>query len=569
MKQLLHSFVALLLVSFGASQVYAQCASDTLLYEDFQTQAIPATWTNLDIDGNTDANGRPQDWYISVDAQTTTPGDTNYVATASSWFNPAGVANNWLILDSIVVCSPDVELQWKSAPFEGPAFQDGYKVLVSTTTNAPAAFTDTIFIGAEDTTGAGDIGFGTTHTSFNGNNGILQEWQVALSAYNGQTIYIAFVHDSNDDNLIALDDIFIGILPSNDLAVNALGGPTYPMVPTTQVGPITYAGNISNNYGMGSNPKLQVRVMNMGALVFADSAMVTGMLPEGNDTTLSMPNTYTPMAMVGTYNVMGWVTSDSIDVVPDNDTAMFTHMVTDSVYAREEGPNTGDLSIGATNTGFIGHEFDILQTDDLTSVSYYRAGGGGFDSLRVLIYDMSGGQPNSLLASSPLIIDTATAAGWRLYDFGANFVNLPVGTYVVGIEEATTTSMRIGTNPNYFSPGAGWVFFNGNWSNPEDFNFVVTFQIRANFGTPLIVSVDQVEAPATMKVFPQPARDWLTIDLEQPAEHVTIYSMNGTVVRELHNLSNNQVSVQDLTPGIYLLEVQQDGQRFYARFNKQ
>lgn len=557
------------MLSFGASQGYAQCASDTLLYENFQSQTIPATWSNIDADGNTDANARPQDWYISVDAQSTTPGDTNYVATSSSWFTPSDTANNWLILDSINVCSSDISLAWKSAPYEGPSFQDGYKVLVSTTTNAPAAFTDTIFIAAEDTTGSGNIGFGMVHTNYNGNNGFLQDWKVALGAYNGQTIYIAFVHDSNDDNFIFLDDIFVGILPTNDLALNTLAGNAYTMTPVTQVASINYKGTIRNNFGIGANPKLQVRVSSMGSSVFADSAMFVGMLPEGSDTLLTVANGHTPMAVVGMYNVVGWVTSDSIDAIPNNDSMMYSYMVTDSVYAREKGPNVGDLSIGATNNGFIGQEFDIVQVDDLTSVSYYRAGGGGNDSLRLVLYNMLNGAPDSIVARGSWVVDTTTAAGWRTYDFGANYVTLPAATYTVGLEESRSASMRVGTNTNYYIPGSTWVFLNGRWANSESFNFLVAYQIRLNFGAPRVISVEQVEAPATMKVFPQPAQDWLTVDLEQPAEHVTIYTMNGTVVRSLHNLTNNQVSVRDLPPGVYLLEVEQGGQRFYARFNKQ
>lgn len=569
MKHLLHSLATFLLLSLGMNQGYAQCVSDTLLYEDFQSQVIPVTWTNLDLDSNTTANNAPPNWFIQVDAQSTTPGDTNYVAAASSWFTPGGVANNWLILDSINVCSSNIDLAWKSAPFEGPAFVDGYKVLISTTTNTPAAFTDTIFIAAEDTSGTGNLGFGNVHTNFNRQRGVLQNWRVSLGAYNGQTIYIAFVHDSDDDSSLNLDDIFVGVLPSHDLELKTLTGSIYSMIPVTQVATINYSGTIQNNYGMGTNPKFQVRVRNTGILVFADSTIMTGMLPEGSDTLLTISNGHTPMAVVGTYNVVGWVTSDSVDVIPNNDSMTYSYTVTDSVYAREKGPNVGDLSIGNTNSGFIGQEFDIVQTDDLTSVSYYRTGGGGNDSIRVVLYDMLNGFPNSVVTTGSWIVDTATAAGWRTYEFGTNYVTLPAATYIIGLEESKTTAVRVGTNPNYYIPGSTWALLNRRWANLESFNFLVVCQIRPNFGAPRVINVEQIEEPATIKLFPQPAKDWLTIDLEQPAEHVTIYTMSGTIVRSLHNLTNNQVPVQDLTPGVYLLEVEQDGQRFHARFNKQ
>jgi hypothetical protein len=39
--------------------------------------------------------------------------------------------------------------------------------------------------------------------------GVLRPFSASLAQYSGQTIYIAWLHDSFDDNLIALDDILI------------------------------------------------------------------------------------------------------------------------------------------------------------------------------------------------------------------------------------------------------------------------------------------------------------------------------------------------------------------------
>ena len=575
MKNLLQPLVGLLMIGALVTQATAQCPSDTLLFEDFQTRMIPVTWSNLDLDSNTAAAAAPQapDWFIRPDFVNTTPGDTNYVASAASWFAPSGRANNWLILDSINVCSPDVRLIWKSAPFEGPTFADGYKILISTTGDSINDFTDTIFIAAEDIAGAGVWGPGQRHSTFTGagNNGVLQEWRLSLSAYAGQTIYVAFVHDSNDDSSILLDDIFIGITPANNLILQDIGGsPGYTMIPTTQVGPINYQGTVFNQYGPGANPKFQVRVTNMGMPVFADSALMAGTLPEEQDSTLVVTTAHTPAATIGMRMVMGWVTSDSVDVTPDDDTLRYSYMLTDTVYAREEGTATGNLSISPNNTGTIGQIFGIEQADDLTTVSYFRAGGrASGDSIRVIIYDMVGGQPTNVVATGDWVIDTDASPGWRQYNFGTSYVPLTPGSYLVAIEEGYSTRLQLGTNTNYFIPNTARVFLNGSWSNPEDFNFLLAFMIRPNFGIPLVVGVEQVEDPAVLKVFPQPARDWLTIEVEQPVEHITIYNAAGMVVRHLQTPTNLTLPVQDLAPGIYTLEVGQEGERLYSRFAKQ
>ena len=186
------------------------CCADTLLFEDFQSQMIPATWGNFDNDGNTPNNAIPSDWYTMMDAQNTTPGDTNYVAAATSWFNPLGTADNLLVLDPVTVCDPTMSLIWKSAPVEGPGFADGYAVMIDVLGDTVGAF-EVARLAEDIGGGAGTWGPGWQHTNFNGNNGVLQEWSLPLAAYNGQTIEISFHHDSDDDNLIFLDDIFVGV----------------------------------------------------------------------------------------------------------------------------------------------------------------------------------------------------------------------------------------------------------------------------------------------------------------------------------------------------------------------
>ena len=63
------------------------------------------------------------------------------------------------------------------------------------------------------------------------NLGQLEPHTVDLAAYAGQTIYIAFLHDSEDDNLIELDDILVtGTLPviSTDKISTEMGIEVFP-----------------------------------------------------------------------------------------------------------------------------------------------------------------------------------------------------------------------------------------------------------------------------------------------------------------------------------------------------
>jgi hypothetical protein len=147
---------------------------------------------------------------------------------------------NWLVLPPIQVGDDQATLHWKSAPFQGPRYLDGYKVLLSTTEIDPflGTYDDTLFVAAEMIEplppGASDPAQNALNVAaFNfspgyihadgytleeyyilesGSNfflGVLEPHSVSLAAYAGQTVYVAFLHDSFDDNLISLDDILV------------------------------------------------------------------------------------------------------------------------------------------------------------------------------------------------------------------------------------------------------------------------------------------------------------------------------------------------------------------------
>lgn len=237
-------------------------AQDTLLFEDFEltrfydtllindgnpppANTVDANWYSYDADGLADGSGnnRPagyfavQPWSV-VDQYETVYGDvsnpdTNTCISASSWNNlgAAGAEMNWLITPSVQLGAHDT-LFWKSAPRQTPRYLDGYKVKISTTDNSDLSFTTTLFNAAENTALGSDTTFSTftfsggSPTPFihgqdgtyidiagTGTNpahmGQLRPFSIALDAYANQKVFIAFLHDSHDDNLIAFDDVMI------------------------------------------------------------------------------------------------------------------------------------------------------------------------------------------------------------------------------------------------------------------------------------------------------------------------------------------------------------------------
>lgn len=235
---------------------------DTIIQEFFFNDPTPFMlpaptgsddiWVNYDVDqqpGLCVANDdTPHAWYWESDLGFATPDETdNYALTSCSFLDlpPSQSHNrNWLIIRQIMIPDTNYALAWRSLAFQGPMYLDGYRVLVSTGSNDPAIgdFTDTLFSAAQMISGINGLGsldpgdynftpgyiqaagytnpdyyfLDTTNPAAHFYRGRLEPHTVSLKNYAGQSIYIAFLHDSDDDNLIQIDDILV----ANTLTVN-------------------------------------------------------------------------------------------------------------------------------------------------------------------------------------------------------------------------------------------------------------------------------------------------------------------------------------------------------------
>lgn len=256
MKQLFYT-VTFLLIGLSA---FGQ--NDTLVHEDFSTvfDAVPSdfgqadgvanstssldsVWVNYDEDGIfVGGNAPSQMWYWdSLDFF----GENLGVVKSQSWLMGNAPDNrNWLILPKLDIIDANATLSWSSAPYQGPRYMDGYTVLISTTgkdlTASINPFMDTIFHAAQmisvnntnNSLVVSDYTFsdGYIHansytdsmyflhpgedtvnftTAENFNLGQLEPHSVSLAAYAGRTIYVAFLHNSSDDNELELDNILV------------------------------------------------------------------------------------------------------------------------------------------------------------------------------------------------------------------------------------------------------------------------------------------------------------------------------------------------------------------------
>lgn len=175
---------------------YRTPATDVVSFSEGFENGIDSTWTIYTVGDAPQTDG----WY------TMNPGSNlsfnahggSMVASAWSWSSTAYDADNWLI-------TPQVALGGTLKYWErtNASYPDRYEVVVSTTGNTIADFTNGTVIRAYD---------------YADDNDDWNEVTLDLSAFSGQTGYIAFHHADTDANYLLIDDIS---LVSNTIPASA------------------------------------------------------------------------------------------------------------------------------------------------------------------------------------------------------------------------------------------------------------------------------------------------------------------------------------------------------------
>lgn len=193
-------FASLIISSLAFGQV-------SILEENFDGTEIPSSWKVINQDGFTVANDvqeYTEAWIIKED-----PFDaTNGTASSTSYFSPSNRASRWLVTPQITLGAESNYISWQGMSFD-PSFPDSYKVLVSTSGNDIADFTDTLVLVINET----------------------PEWNKhteLLDDYAGQSIYLAFVNNTYDGFKLFLDSIYIREQDPLAVSKHALDAQVYP-----------------------------------------------------------------------------------------------------------------------------------------------------------------------------------------------------------------------------------------------------------------------------------------------------------------------------------------------------
>lgn len=471
--------MAILQVCLVVGTVNAQVFS-----EDFQNLsspgAFPAGWTLFNVDGLTPATnvGYVTDAWVIREDFINDPADT--CAFSTSWYTPAGTANDWMFTPAITVPTNGI-LTWNALAPDA-SYRDGYQVRILTsppTTGNLASSAILQTITAENSTW-------TARTQ-------------SLAAYAGQTVYIGFRNNSADKFVLMIDDIVVDQQVNDDIAINSTTLPSeYSIHHLPQGEDFTLQAQVINNgVNAQTNVVLNVAIVDAatGTPVYTDASAPIASLASGATQTITLPSV-TPIATGSYYGVYN-VTSDQTDQVPGNNTdTSFTYQITENVYGRDNSNIVGSLGIGAGMPGYIGQDYDINVASTVLATGVYVTGASPGDSLDVAVWDFAGGAPNAIVGKTQTIAYPDDSARFYTLVFNPP-LNLSPGRYAFTAVEHDST-LRLGTTDSIFTPGRGWVFWDsipgGAWANSEDFNFNVTYVVRPILCGDITLVLDSTDA---------------------------------------------------------------------------
>lgn len=172
---------------------------ETYFCESFST-TMPESFVTADLDGQQIYFTMIQAGFDQGDAWKCLreKGSSNYyVASTSKYKSVDGIepqpSNDWLITPAVRILDTDATLTWRANSIsDNTAKSDTYSIYISTMGNSPENFTSAPICTVENET----LNEWTTHS-------------VSLSGFYGKDVYIAFVNQSHDCEILAIDDIAV------------------------------------------------------------------------------------------------------------------------------------------------------------------------------------------------------------------------------------------------------------------------------------------------------------------------------------------------------------------------
>lgn len=521
-------------------QSFIISSAQVYYFQDFEN-GIPHDITLVNRDGNVpniNVNNYTNAWIASNDYDDQNDG----VASSTSWYNPAGAADDWLILPAITL-GKHAQLAWvaQSPDFVYP---DGYEVYVGFNNHV-----DSLLLNNPVFSVAAESAIDTEHS-------------IDLSDYPYETVYIAFRNNSFDKFVLTIDDIKVFETPDNDVAIVDGGfiSDVYSEIPASINLHLDLYAVVTNGGLLTSTFETAVRVTQNGIVIYTNSNPFTVLGPdETNEVDLG---NYV-FSDTGNVTIEYTITPIGLDVNTENNRKSSSSFITEKYLLKDNRIIDGSLGLGRNIHGLLGNSYQLSQEVILEGVQLvidpYGFGTMAGEYTKAVVYSMDINGPNSVVAKTDSFL--IHGAGPHVVDLNIEGGPVSVGNWFgVFVVEGDSNSTLAFSN-NIFTKKTGWVYYNGFWAYNESYGFDITYQIR-----PLLANVQtEIEAQGifnfqednTIFVYPNPVNDRVTISLnnKQKIKTLKVFNTVGQLIefKEFLNENSMVLSTTNWAKGSYYI----------------
>lgn len=351
-------------------------------------------------------------------------------------------------------------------------------------------------------------------------------------------------------------------------------GLDYTIVPMKQAiaNPYTFEGIVANLGALSQTTHINVEVYNgSGNNVFSTTSADSVLNPQ--DTIIFVgQNKFTPTTE-DEYYFETW--ASSIDTV--SDTMYSSSIVSEKVYARDNGTDHSEYGLGRSCGGMIiGTYFDVYDTDDLSSLSVFMKDNSvvGADIYAVLYeIDASNGKIY-LLQSDDYSLTSNDLGNWVTIPLDDDFTLVP-GTYMAAVGSyANPIDTSVLAMSQYTEAATCYIQKNGCLTGTQTYgSWYWTSRVpmvRMNFAT--VSAIEENIFDGEISIYPNPSSDFIRIDMidvNKSEYNVSIINVLGEKVFDIsESISGNymkQIDVRNLANGTYILQIKNEESIFFEK----
>ena len=235
-----------------------------------------------------------------------------------------------------------------------------------------------------------------------------------------------------------------------------------------------------------------------------------------------------------------------------------------SSFAYDDGVAESAYGINVS-AAKLAYQFKLNRPDTLRAIEMYFP--QILDSVNhipfyLTVWDSNGGQPGSILHQQEVYPKHTENGKFHYYYLDSVFQL--VGTFYVGWEQITNDVLNIGLDKNklanqfmFYNIGSGWI----NSSYPG------AWMIRPLVSMDeVIITQDEIKID-NFKLYPNPANQELNILLSTIDNIISIYNLQGKIVKKSFVSANNcKLNITNLSSGMYVLEVKNNEVRKFKKF---